>query len=297
MYPIVVKLEDRDALVVGGGAEAWKKVQGLRSAGAEVTVVSPNGIEDIQQAAAEGEITWVARPFEEADLEGMALVITATGIAAVERRRHGEGPLRDRADLMFAAAAVSFVPILCIFAAEWLLRTPLPFYVALLWAFIFPVAVGYGILRRQLFEIRNVAKSSAAHGGASIAITGVFALLITSADALVARLNVNLRWFQVSFLFVAILLFNPLRNRMQSLVDGFFDRDRAAYRVAVREISEAMVSMLSLTEIADRILIALTDTMGVERAMVLLVDDDGARLRPMATRGEWDKRAPFQIEV
>jgi hypothetical protein len=133
-----------------------------------------------------------------------------------------------------------------------------------------------------------MAKSSAAYGAATLAITGVFAFLITSADSLVSQLNINLRWFQVSFLFVAILLFNPVRNRMQALVDRFFDRDRAAYRVAVREISEAMVSMLSLNEIADRILVALTDTMGVERAMVLLVYGDGKLLRPMAWRGDWD---------
>jgi transcriptional regulator with GAF, ATPase, and Fis domain len=74
-------------------------------------------------------------------------------------------------------------------------------------------------------------------------------------------------------------------------VDRFFDRDRAAYRVAVREISEAMVSMLSLNEIADRILVALTDTMGVERAMVLIVDDEGKLLRPIASRGDWDDHA------
>ena len=76
---------------------------------------------------------------------------------------------------------------------------------------------------------------------------------------------------------------------MQNLVDRFFDRDRIAYRVAVREISEAMVSMLSLNEIADRILVALTDTMGVERAMVLLVSDDGKLLRAIACRGDWDE--------
>ena len=38
----------------------------------------------------------------------------------------------------------------------------------------------------------------------------------------------------------------------------------------------------------DRILVALTDTMGVERAMVLLLDDDGqraARRRPRAAIG------------
>jgi signal transduction histidine kinase len=52
-----------------------------------------------------------------------------------------------------------------------------------------------------------------------------------------------------------------------------------------------MVSMLSLSEIADRILVALTDTMGVDRAMVMLVDDAGKQLRPMASRGDWDARA------
>jgi signal transduction histidine kinase len=66
--------------------------------------------------------------------------------------------------------------------------------------------------------------------------------------------------------------------------------------VAVREISEAMVSMLSLSEISDRILVALTDTMGVERAMVLLVDDDGDRLRPVSSRGDWDSAA-LQTEI
>ena len=151
------------------------------------------------------------------------------------------------------------------------------------------MAVGYGIVRRQLFEVRNVAKSSAAYGAATLAITGVFAFLITFADAAVSRLNISFRWFQVTFLFFAILAFNPLRNRLQNLVDRFFDRDRETYRMAVREISEAMVSMLSLPEIADRILLALTDTMGVERAMVMMVDDEGKVLRSAASRGEWDE--------
>jgi signal transduction histidine kinase len=221
----------------------------------------------------------------------MGLFTLSLAILGVERRHHREGVLRDHADVMFWGALVSFVPILLVLTAQWIFKTPYPYYITLLWVFIFPVAVGYGIARKQLFDVRWMAKSSAAYGAATLAITGVFAFLITFADTLVSRLNINLRWFQVSFLFVAILLFNPLRNRMQDLVDRFFDRDRAAYRVAVREISEAMVSMLSLTEIADRILLALTDTMGVERAMVLLVADDGGRLRPMASRGDWDPAA------
>jgi signal transduction histidine kinase len=93
----------------------------------------------------------------------------------------------------------------------------------------------------------------------------------------------------VVFLFLAILAFNPLRERLQGLVDRLFDRDRSLYRQAVREISEAMVSMLSQNEICDRILIALTDTMGVGKAMVLMFDQNERLLRPSAWRGDWDE--------
>jgi signal transduction histidine kinase len=217
----------------------------------------------------------------------LLLLLVSLGISAVERRRHGEGPLRDRVNIVFLAALVSFLPIFVVFAARGALHTPFPYYIALLWTVIFPVSMGYGILRRQLFEIRTVARSSAAYGAATLAITGVFAFLITSADAAVSQLEISFRWFQVTFLFLAILAFNPLRNRLQALVDRFFDRDREAYRVAVREISDAMVSMLSVSEIADRILIALTDTMGVDLALVMMVDEKARCLRPVASRGEW----------
>jgi signal transduction histidine kinase len=226
----------------------------------------------------------------------VTLFLASIVVLGFERYRHGEGPRKDAADVMFVSALVSFVPVLGVFIAEFVLMTPLPFHLALLWIFVFPVAVAYGILRRQLFDVRNVAKSSAAYGAATLGITGAFAFVITFADTLVSRFGVGERSAQVALLFVAILLFNPVRNRMQALVDRFFDRDRAAYRVAVREISEAMVSMLSLNEIADRILVALTDTMGVDKVMVLLADDDGRALRPIAHRGDWDRSA-FSTEI
>ncbi|HBZ71455.1 MAG TPA: hypothetical protein DEP35_17705, partial [Deltaproteobacteria bacterium] len=229
----------------------------------------------------------------------LALCFTiATSLACVvvlghERRQMREGGSSDRADVMLLGALVSFVPVLLIMIAQMILRTSRPWYVALLWFFMFPAAVAYGILRRELFDIRVVAKSSAAYGAATLAITGIFALLITFADAAVQRFNVSAQspWFQISFLFFAILAFNPLRTRMQRLVDRVFDRDRAAYRLAVREISEAMVSMLSMKEIGDRILIALTDTMGVERAMVLIFDAEHGVLQPAGFRGDWDDDA------
>ncbi len=228
----------------------------------------------------------------------VGMSVFCLGVLARERRRLRQGRATDRADVMLLGALVAFAPVIAVMIGQAYFRTALPWYVALLWFLIFPVAVGYGIVRRQLFEIRVVARSSAAYGSATLAITGLFAFLITFADATVRRVNVNPEgtWFQLAFLFFAILVFNPLRNRLQQLVDRVFDRDRAAYRLAVREISEAMVSMLSLKEIGDRILVALTDTMGVERAMVMLLDEEQRVLEPSASRGDWDREA-LQAEI
>jgi len=209
-----------------------------------------------------------------------------------ERIRMRGSEAAASADVVLLGALVSFVPVLLMLATQvFLLRVTFPLWLALLWFSVFPVAVAYGIVRGQFFDIRGLARSSAAYGTATLAITGLFALLITFADAAFARFNVEASspYFSVTFLFFAILAFNPLLNRLQALVDRVFDRDHAGYRTAVREISEAMVAMLSLNEISDRLLVAVTDTMGVDRAMILLLGKDERMLRPVAWRGDWDE--------
>jgi signal transduction histidine kinase len=209
----------------------------------------------------------------------------------IENRRH---PSASRADVMLLGAAASFLPVIFILGWHVIWGTRFPWMTSFLGFFVFPLAVGYGIVRRELFDVRFAARSSAAYGAATLAITGLFALLITSATEGFRQLSGDepSPVFSVPFVFLAILAFNPVRERLQAFVDRFFDRDRAAYRRAVREISEAMVSMLSAREIVDRILVALTATMGVERALVLLVDEAGEEvLRVEATRGDWDEEA------
>lgn len=227
---------------------------------------------------------------------GVGVALLSVGVLALQRKRAHEAGIGERVDLMLVAGLVSFVPLLVVLALTFVFRTPIPWYLAMLWVVFFPLAVGYGMLRKQLFDVRNAARSSAAYGTATFTITAVFAFSITFADDLIQRYGVNVRSVQVILLFLAILAFNPLRERMQGLVDRLFDRDRARYRQAVREISEAMVSMLSLGEIGDRILVAVTDTMGVERAMVLLFDENDKVLRPTAWRGDWDEQ-DIQAEI
>ena len=110
----------------------------------------------------------------------------------------------------------------------------------------FPLAVSYGMIRRQLFDFRLAARSSATYGTASLLVTGGFAFLIAFTDEIVLLSGVTARWVQILALFLAILAFNPIRERIQDLVDRFLDRDRSRYREAVGEIAKAMVSTLTI---------------------------------------------------
>ena len=82
-YPICLSLDGRQALVVGGGAVACRKVESLLAAGARVTVVSPEIYPELRRLDG---VRLVERPFEEADVSGAAVVFAATDDAAVNHR-------------------------------------------------------------------------------------------------------------------------------------------------------------------------------------------------------------------
>ena len=82
-YPIHLDLKGRRVLVVGGGTVAEGKVQQLISAGARVCLVSPIIERNLEGLLSQGLIEHLARRFEEADLDGASLVISATDDAAV----------------------------------------------------------------------------------------------------------------------------------------------------------------------------------------------------------------------
>jgi precorrin-2 dehydrogenase/sirohydrochlorin ferrochelatase len=78
LFPIFLKLQDRPCLVIGAGEIAESKIHSLLTAGARVTVVSPEAKPDLVALADEGRFTWHRRAYVESDLDGVFLVVAAT---------------------------------------------------------------------------------------------------------------------------------------------------------------------------------------------------------------------------
>ncbi len=89
-FPINVDISNRPCTVIGGGRVALRKVKGLLSCGAAVTVISPAVTSELESLAAQGHITWHDRGYQPGDLAGSFLVIAATDDEKVQEQVHTE---------------------------------------------------------------------------------------------------------------------------------------------------------------------------------------------------------------
>ena len=82
-YPVFVDLRGRDVLVVGAGAVAARKVEGLLDAGAAVRVAGARVDARLRRHIARARVRHVAQAFDAALLDGCSFVIAATDDARV----------------------------------------------------------------------------------------------------------------------------------------------------------------------------------------------------------------------
>ncbi len=90
-YPVFLELERRPCLVIGGGKEGQRKVEGLLAAGGRVTVVAPELTAELERRLGAGEIACERRRYREGDLEGYELCVVATDDGEVSAQVAAEG--------------------------------------------------------------------------------------------------------------------------------------------------------------------------------------------------------------
>jgi precorrin-2 dehydrogenase/sirohydrochlorin ferrochelatase len=94
-YPILlVNLHRARCVVVGGGEVAARKVESLRAADAQVSVISPHLHPALESLAAAGGVQVIRRAYRRGDLEGAFLAIAATDEPAVNQAAWEEARAR-----------------------------------------------------------------------------------------------------------------------------------------------------------------------------------------------------------
>ena len=83
-FPLFVDLSEKNILVVGAGRIGSRRIRTLLDFVPKVTVVAPELSAEVDALASEGRIVLRQRMFSAEDLDGVHLVLTATGVPAVD---------------------------------------------------------------------------------------------------------------------------------------------------------------------------------------------------------------------
>jgi siroheme synthase-like protein len=95
LYPVFIEAKGRRVIVIGGGHVGAEKVRGLLAGEADITLISPDLIPELQGYKDEGRIRHVARPYEESDLDGgYEFIMVATDDGAINAEVAAAGKRR-----------------------------------------------------------------------------------------------------------------------------------------------------------------------------------------------------------
>lgn len=147
---------------------------------------------------------------------------------------------------------------------------------------MFPLAIGYAIVKHDLFEIDALVKRS-------VYYLGITATLALAYLGFLGLTNVALHYsefagspvFPLLFTLVVILFINPLKDAVQAAVDRVFFRVSYNPRRVLDSTSAALTSTLRLEDVVSFIWGTIGGTMGVRSGGIYLRATQGGEYLPV----------------
>lgn len=148
-----------------------------------------------------------------------------------------------------------------------------------------PVSVAFAILRYRLLDIDLVINRSIVYGLLTACLGAIYLLLIgflsTALGIAVGSKSYVLVVF-LSALFIGVLV-NPVRARIQAVIDHAFFRQQVDYQHALIQWSEKLSTSIRFADLARLLLWEVPRQMMLERAWCLVLNEEETRLEPLPT--------------
>ena len=198
---------------------------------------------------------------------------------------------RQRAKIVLLGAAIAFpIPAIAYFSQLFFgsflgLRIQTNFLALIL--LCFPASIAYAVARHNLFDVDVYIKRAVGYVIMTAIIVGAYALVSVSFNLLVGQYQVaQSKAFPILFTLGVILVFNPLRNRVQVFVDRIFFRKEYDYGGIIEKIGAAITSLLDLGQVLKSLTGAFVEDMFVNTACVVLLNPAAAEYRVQFAEGE-----------
>ena len=201
------------------------------------------------------------------------LLALAIIVAALRRARLPAAEQRLKL-LLFGIGGAFLLPVV-VLLADYTAGADVPLNYLTIGFAIFPAAMAYAIARHDLFGVDRMIRRAVAY----VVVTGLIALVYSAFLAYVDYVALpdmsESPAIHVLVTMLLIAIFNPLRDRIQSITDVVFFRAPYDYRRTVATASQALASLLDLDALVARLVRIITQEMQVERVEVWLRDANG----------------------
>jgi hypothetical protein len=145
-------------------------------------------------------------------------------------------------------------------ALGWPVLTTLAWSAGLLSFIAIPVAIGIGVLRYRLYEIDRIVSRSIAWAMLTGVLIAVFAVGVLAFQAALAGFTQGETLAVAASTLIAVMLFQPVRRRVQRVVDRRFDRARYDAERTVEAFAERIRNEVAVDTVLADLQATVTDS-------------------------------------
>ena len=136
--------------------------------------------------------------------------------------------------------------------------------------------VAYSIVKYRALDIQVFIRRSIIYGTLTFSIIIIYSMVVGFFYVLFGQNFLLKQPFFISSFFALFLavVFLPLRNKIQTVVDEIFFKKRYNYQKIIKEISNTLSSLVTKESILDFLFDVITKTLYIEKSCLLLLDRD-----------------------
>jgi signal transduction histidine kinase/class 3 adenylate cyclase len=149
-----------------------------------------------------------------------------------------------------------------------------------------PFSLGYAIVKHNLFDVEVFIRRSLSYLLMSgIALALFFGAIVLFSMAFQRITGQSSQIAAVLSTLLIVVLFRPLRVRIDRSIDRRFYREKYEYTTTIQRASGVLVSIIDLEQLLNRILETVLDSIRICRGCILLRGDESAMFGAAVDRG------------
>jgi len=138
---------------------------------------------------------------------------------------------------------------------------------------IFPLSIGYTIIKHNLFDIDAVVRRTYGYILATFGIAGMYTFFIFVPTTISGRFELTMSPAYPLVLTIALIFFfNLAHHRIRKFIERVFFRLEYDYQDTVKRISETMASLLSIDQIEKGMMEIASNVLFIDKGFVMLLN-------------------------